>query len=189
VTRALICAALLAATGAREARADAPAPPAAPVATASREPAHVLSVPLWSLQQAQGISVEYEQMLPRPHWSAAGVAGLHDAADGDYSAVRISLGGELRYWFRARSLRAWYLGFGLDFARSRVTDDVEDRQIGSTLSVAESVSAGYRFVPWRRLEITPSVGFGVTSDFDLTGRLPAWHRGTVTGGITVGWMY
>jgi hypothetical protein len=41
----------------------------------------------------------------------------------------------------------------------------------------------------RRVEVTPSLGLGVKTEIDASGRLPAWTRGEARLGLTVGWLY
>jgi hypothetical protein len=149
-----------------------------------------VSLPVYSVQQAQGIAVEYERfhLLPAP-WSVAVGVDVRDAADGDYGSTAVSVSGEARYWFRRRAMTGWFLGAGLALTHSTITDRVDDRRVGETLAVGIAAQAGYRFVPWRTLEITPSLGIERRREFDLDGRLPAWSHGSITTGLTIGWMF
>jgi hypothetical protein len=177
VKPALICAAILVAATAGAAHAD--------------EYARAVSVPVYSLQQAQGIAVEYEQLHLLPErWSVAGGLGIRDSADADFASTSLSASAEVRYWFRnGVAMRGWFVGAGLDMTWTSLTDRIDDRSIGSSLAVAETVQLGYRMVPWRQLEITPSLGIELVSDVDLTGRLPVWTHGSLTTGLTVGWLF
>ena len=64
-----------------------------------------------------------------------------------------------------------------------------DRWIHTTLEIGASALIGYRFAPWRGLELTPYGGLTWRRDVDLTGRLPSWSRAGVAGGLTLGWLF
>ena len=157
---------------------------------AGAEPQQAVSVPVYSLQQAQGIAVEYERfdVIPGP-WSLTGGIGIRDAADGDYSSTATSASAEARYWFRKTQMRGWFVAGGFNLTWTTLTDEVDDRHVGSSLAIAETLQGGYRWVPWRTLEITPSLGLEYRTEVDLGGRLPGWSRGSLTTGLTVGWLF
>jgi hypothetical protein len=158
----------------------------------------VVSVPLVSLQGLAGVAARYEALVPGRRWSLGAGTGLRAHAGGDYRSMVLSAGGEARYWLSgravlsdlpARSMVGWFTGGRLDVAWTRTTDRVEDRSIGDNLALAATATFGYRIAARGRVEITPAVGLGVTSDLDLRGRLSPWTRPVARLGLTVGWMF
>lgn len=153
---------------------------------------HVLSL------GARSLSVEYERFVLPPKLSVAAGFGIRDNAGGEYEAMTVAAGAEVRYWFSGRAV--WsrlgpgnmagpYVAGRLDLARTSTRDDVLDESLGSTVTVAESIAAGYRFVAFRRLEITPSLGVSVRTEIDTSGRLSPWTRGAAVAGLTLGWLF
>jgi hypothetical protein len=165
--------------------------PAAPL-----ENAITIAIP--SLDGGRGIQVGYERWLPAHRISLTASAQLREAAVGDYTGVRAGLGGELRWYWRARSflhaqptgsMIGWFVSGRVDVDLDGTHDTTSERWIGTTLEVGTSALVGYRFAPWRGLEITPSAGLTWRHDIDLTGRLPGWSRGGIAGGLSAGWMF
>lgn len=161
-------------------------------------PRHVVSVPLLSLAGAAGIGVQLEQKLAAPRWSIAVALAARGNAGGDYSSLATTISVEARYWLRghavwcdlpARSAVGWFAGARLDMTRVRTRDTIDDRSLGSSLGFAEALTLGYRFAVKRRVEITPSIGLGVKSEVDTSGRLPSWTRGDGRIGLTLGWLF
>lgn len=157
-----------------------------------------VSVGLWSLQGLAGLQGQYEQLMANRRWSWIAGGGFRWNAGGDYSSQTLAAGGEARWWILGRavwakapprSMLGWYLGVRVDLAWTRTHDDVGARTIGQNLALAATGTLGYRFLIAGRVELTPMIGLGVTREFDLTGRLPSWPRGTGRLGLTAGWMF
>ncbi len=169
---------------------------AAAAAEPARAPQNAVSLQLASLS-ARSLAVEYERALWLPRLSLAGGVGARDTADGDYQGTALGAGIEARYWLSGRAL--WtrlrearvgaYLGARLDVAYSTLTDTVRSERIGTSWSIAESVSFGYRLAFWDRLELTPSAGLAVRTEFDGPGRLPPWTRGSLSFGLALGYLF
>jgi hypothetical protein len=86
-------------------------------------------------------------------------------------------------------MRGWFASLRLEVAHTSIEHETEDRTIGALLTTSLALSAGYRFVPWRRLELTPSIGAAVIREAGLDGRSPASTRGAPVIGLTLGWMF
>jgi hypothetical protein len=182
--RALIVIAVLLAAG--EARADDEAPP----------PRYTASLGTTSLL-AHGLSVELERDLPRYRISAVGALALRSTAGGDYDSSTIGVGAEVRYWFRrgaiwtrrpAGSPVGWYAALRLDTSHTSVTD-ASDAEIGAQHTVGLAALGGYRFAPWRGLEVRPFAGFTIRHDRDHHGKLAGWTRPGFAYGLAVGWSW
>ncbi len=144
---------------------------------------------------ARGISIQYERLLLRK-LSIVGGVGARRSSRGDYSSTVLSLRSEARWWLVAHEgwsgldgMVGMYLGGGVDLARTSVHDRVEDRDIGSSYELDESLTFGYRFVAFGFQEITPYLGLLAVHDFDESGRLASNTRFTGEFGFTVGWMF
>ncbi|HUH04716.1 MAG TPA: hypothetical protein VML75_22120 [Kofleriaceae bacterium] len=164
--------------------------------TARRD--RVVSLALPALQGFGGIAAQAEQLLPERRISLVAGLGVRSSAGEDFGSRTLSLGGEARYWFTGRalwtrlperSMVGWFTGARLDVAWTDTRDRVEDRDIGSNLGLAVTATSGYRIAIRRRVEVTPSLGLGLTTEIDPTGRLPALVRGTLRLGLTAGWMF
>lgn len=135
-----------------------------------------------------GASLGYEHELT-PRWSVVGLAGARAAALGDYSSLTLTAGAELRLWiWTHRELRGLYVALHASAGRTRVDDDVTGARIGTSVEFTERVDVGWRFVPWRRLTLAPTLGVGDHQDLDMTGRLAAFNAPTVMLGFEVGWL-
>ena len=106
------------------------------------------------------------------------------------------VGGEVRWYFRQKSflhaqptgsMVGWWTGGRLDVAVDGTQDEMTDRWIGTTVEIGTSALVGYRFAPWRGLEISPSLNGGVRHEF--AKRLPGWTRPMGGIGLTVGWLF
>jgi hypothetical protein len=173
---------LAAATPARA--ADPPPPAPAPEA-----PRHVASLPLLAVSGGT-LALQGERYLgPERRWSVALALGLRAAAGGDYGSLALSLGGEGRWWFhRPARGTGGFAGARLDVARTAVSDDTHDVALPTTWSWATSLLVGYRWVLWRHLELTPELGLVRTVEVP-EGRLVAQSRGSLSIGLTIGWMF
>ncbi len=159
---------------------------------------NALTVAVPSLDGARGIQVGYERWLPRPQISITASVQLREAAVGDYTGIRAGVGGEVRWYFRQKSflhaqptgsMVGWWTGGRLDVAVDGTHDLMSDRWLGTTVEIGTSALVGYRFSPWRGLEITPCAGVTWRHDIDLSGRLPGWSRAGFAGGLSAGWMF
>jgi hypothetical protein len=178
------------------AQATASATPAPP---ALAEPLHndvQISIP--SLDGAHGLEVGYERWLPAHRLSLTVTGQLRESAIGDYTGIHAGVGFELRWYPRASGWRSaqpygsmvgWFLGERVDVGLDATHDREAHRWLDNTLEIGAMSRLGYRFAPWRGLEISPSVGIGWRHDTDLEGRIPGWTRPTLSGGLSVGWMY
>ncbi len=93
---------------------------------------------------------------------------------------RLSLVNSLSYRFSG----------GDEFDTREVGGGFEGRFLGSSMSYAESVVGGVRFMFWRRLEATPQVGIGLRQELDPRGRLePQNHLDVLRLGLTLGVMF
>lgn len=157
-------------------------------------PASAISVQLPSLN-ASGMNLQYERFALPDAWSLAAGLGLRSTAGGDYDSMSMSAGAEIRYWFTGRafrsSLRHAMVGpfAAARFDMGRTTTSMDERTIGTMLTLTETLSLGYRFAMWQRVELTPSLGLALRTDIDRHGSLPTATRGTPTLGLTLGWMY
>lgn len=178
--RALLIAVALAGA-ARGAAAQAP----------SREWA--VAVPIHGLLGG-GLVIEGEQQVLR-RWSLSGFAGLRSSASGDFRSTTASLGAELRWWMLGwtagsplrESIAGGYLGAGLELSTLWLRDEPAGRTVGSTTSVAVTAQVGYRFAPWSRIAITPSVGLAIGRD--VTGDLPDRFTVRPRWGLTAGVLF
>jgi len=183
--------------------AAAPAPAAALAAPApTATPPDVRRQDVWislpSLDGLTGVAAGYERFLPDRRLSLAATAGLRHTATGDYSGVAGAVGVEARWYWRGRalwtrqprgSMVGWYVGGRASLGLSHTTNLADQRDLGTTAVVAAAGVIGYRFAPWRGLTVTPSASVGLSSDHDLSGRLPPWTRGSFGVGLAVGWMF
>lgn len=170
----------------------------APAARAEPRRDRAASLQLHSLQGLAGVAGQYEQVIPGRTWSWLAGGGLRaGAGGGDYGSRAVSVSAEARYWLRgsavwsdlpARSMVGWFVGVRGDLAWTHTIDRTRDVGIGDNLAVAVTGTFGYRFEV-RRVEVTPAIGLGSTREFDLTGRMPSWRRGTLRLGMTVGWLF
>ena len=190
---------LLALAAAGPVAAGSPAAAPAATVTALREPPrNALSLPLLSLSGLAGVGLQYEHQLEARRFSVAVALAARGNAGGDYRSLATSASIELRYWLKGRAVwchlprRAmvgWFAGARLDASRTTTHDRVEDRDLSASQAFAETLTFGYRFAIRGRVELTPSLGFGLRSEIDTSGRLPSWTRSTFTLGFTAGWLF
>ncbi|MCB9561583.1 MAG: hypothetical protein H6708_14345 [Kofleriaceae bacterium] len=194
---ALVAAALLGAGVVPAAAQPAEAPAAEATERATPPP------PRWGAALALpsltygGLAVDVERDLPARGFSLVGGAVIRAAATGDYGSTTLGASAEIRRWFKRRAIWThqprgamigWYLGGRLDVATMRLTDDAGAR-VGGQVTIAASVLGGYRLAPWRGLTVTPTLGLSHRVELDPDGRLPAWHRGAITFGVDLGWLF
>lgn len=148
---------------------------------------------------ADGASLQYERYLAPPRYSLAGALGLRSGASGDYSAMTPSAGIEARWWLPGRSaVGAWagramigpFVSLRLDLSWTVLSDDLQDRTVGSMVDLAETAWFGWRFSLLRKVEWTVQMGAGLRHEIDPDGRIASQTRWTPFAfGTTVGWMF
>jgi hypothetical protein len=157
-------------------------------ALAAELPRNALSLQVPSLF-ASGIAGQYERAVLTKFSLVAGL-GLRSGASGDFDSRTVALGGEARVWIREDwNVSGPYVGARLDVARFSLHDEVEDRLVGKSWSITESLQAGWRFRIRDRVEITPSIGFGVRQEITDGGPLASWSRGALLFGLTAGALF
>lgn len=175
---------------------------AAPVAEHVTAPPSILenaiaiSVP--SVDGLRGLTASFEHFVPGRHVSVAVSAALRESATGDYTGVRVGGGAELRWYWRAAhkavfarqpagSMVGWFAGMRFDLALDATHDDVDAHWLPMTIETDAKLTLGYRFVPWRNLEVTPWLEMGVRHE--AVRRMPDWSRPLAGLGLSVGWMF
>jgi hypothetical protein len=133
-----------------------------------------------------GAVLQYERLVSS-RFSLAGSVGARFGASGDFASRAYSLGTELRYWLRPDAMRGFYFFGRVDGTLTSV--QLGDRSLGSAFDLAETVGAGYRFVLFDRIEVTPYLGGGALTTFDGAGRLSPYTRAVVKLGLTVGVVF
>jgi hypothetical protein len=146
------------------------------------DPHDAVSLELTSLQPTT-VTIELDHDLGRRKLSLAAAAGVRSSALGDYSSWTYGAGVELRRW-RRRPMRGWYGGIGLDLSATRLTQEMDDRALGTTWTTSASLSLGYRFVLIRTVAVTPSIGSGVVVERGPMSPMTA--RGVGVVGVTAG---
>ena len=174
----LLCLMLAASTAAAE--------PGATIAAKTAPPRHAISLHLLSLD-TRGLAIEGERRL-RPRLSAVAGLALRAPAGGDYESLAITGSGEARWWIKG-AITGPYLGARIDLSRASIRAVDGGQRIGQTLTVAESLTAGWRFAFWGRLEITPSASLGLRHEIDLDGRLAPWTRASLGLALTAGVLF
>lgn len=112
-------------------------------------------------------------------------------AGADLTSRTGTLGATATWWpfsSCARPMRRLAVSAHLSARLTFVTDDVMDERIGGSWTLTQRLDVGYRFVIFRRLTLTPSVGLGVREDLDLTGRLAGTARPIFGVGFELGWL-
>lgn len=154
----------------------------AAIAVAHAEPHHAVSLELTTLQPTT-LTIELDRDLRRRKLSVAAAVGVRSAALGDYSSWTYGGGIEIRRW-RRQPMRGWYGGLGVDLAATRMTQEMDDRALGTTWTTSASLALGYRFVLIRTVAITPSFSTGFAIERGPIS--PATARGVGVVGITAG---
>ena len=173
-------------------------------ATASAEPASVIerraapanAISLHALSLGtRGLAIEGERHVRERFSAVVGLAGRAPAG-GDYISRSVTASSELRWWIKGdapwasyagRAMVGPYVGFRVDAGYTWTGSGGVG--IGSTMIVGESVTSGYRFAFWHRLEVTPSVSLGFRHELDLEGRLAPWTRGSLGLALKVGVLF
>jgi len=159
---------------------------------------NAISIAVPTVDGFRGIGVGYERWMPGRELSISVSAHGRESASGDYTGVTGGVGAELRWYWRsdrkawlsrqpAGSMAGWFAAARVDVAIAATHDRVSDDWLGTAVELGGTVSLGYRIAPWRGLEITPSFGLGRRREF--APGLPDWSRGTLSLGLTAGWMF
>jgi hypothetical protein len=165
--------------------------------------AHVdqlVEVALPSVDTGRGLAGGYERRLAGRNVTYALRGELRESASGDYTGIRVGVGAEVRWFWRAPhaawltvlppgSLAGWYLAAGSYAAADATHADTDHRWLGTTFELGGVARIGYRIAPWRGLAITPSAGLEIQRELDVSGRLAGVTRGGVAFGLDVGWMF
>jgi hypothetical protein len=143
---------------------------------------------------ARGGSLLYERYVSPPDVSLVGMIGARFPALQDYASTTLTAGIEGRYWLlgedrRRCAMQGPYLGMRVVFGWTTVTDEMTDRQIGTSIGIDPTLWLGYRFAIAEKLEITPALGLGSRIFIDPGGHLAATSRPTASLGLTAGWMF
>lgn len=194
----LTCAAAALATNAR-ADEGSPAPRERPTTLSTCDrvgPKNAISTQPFSLF-ARGVMASYERLLI-PRVSLVGIAGYRAAAQGDYDSSTIHGGLEGRVWIRPSvdikcgmyAMSGPFAGLRLGVGYTRLEDEVENnRFVGSSVAFSPTANLGWRFVLYRVIEITPSLGLGVRADLDPPSGLVSAPRPAIALNLSVGWMF
>ncbi|MFT3691731.1 MAG: hypothetical protein QM831_01235 [Kofleriaceae bacterium] len=153
-----------------------------------------------SLDTGRGIDGGYEHWFPAQRMSMILRGELREAASGDYTGIRLGVGAEADYFWRANRGAwlsvmpegfpvGWFVGVGVYLAGDATHDDEDHRWLGTTTELGLAGRIGYRIAPWRGLLITPSVGLEGQRDIDLSGRLDGANRFGLTVGLDFGWWF
>jgi hypothetical protein len=143
---------------------------------------------------ARGAAVMYERFVAPPTVSVVGLAGVRGAATGDYASTTFDAGVEARAWMLGRRISHCergamvgpYLGLRMDVGYTSLRDTITSRAAGTSVDFDPTFFIGYRFVLWRVVELTPSLGAGARIDDD---GLALQARPTLTFGLSIGWMF
>ncbi len=166
------------------------------VKPAAESPRNALSLQLMALASS-GITLQYERFIGPPRRiSLVTSIGARRSGGDDYSVFETAMGGEVRFWLEGKmagyrfdgpAMVGPYLGLGVDFGMTRLTQD--GHQLGTSMRVAEGLSFGIRFAPAHRLEITPSIGTGLRTEWGPHGLAPWTRFEVVRLGLTIGVLF
>lgn len=158
-------------------------------------PRNAFELQMLSLEN-HGLTFQYERYVPR-HFSVLTAMGLRLSGGHDYDVVEMGYGVEGRVWlagkgpfvtFSDRTMIGPYLGLRFDTGLTHVSAD--GHSLGGNIRLAESGNLGVRVVFFHMLEVTPSLGFGLHTDFDPRGRLSPWTRPELFKlGLTLGALF
>lgn len=171
---------------------------AAPAAADDGPFLNSVTVALPSIDGLRGAQLAYERWLPciRLSWAVSGQ--LRQTASGDFGGTTAGVGGEARWYWRARAwlthqhrgaMVGWFIGARVDVAADWIRDRVADRSLGTGFAFGVASRIGYRIAPWRGLELTPLIGLSWRHDLDLAGRVPGSSATTLSLGMSAGWMF
>lgn len=153
---------------------------------------HLATAPLAFI--GRGLTFSYERRpLPLRYrrLSATALVGFRAGAGGDFTSRTGTLGAAVTWWplsSAARPMRRLAVSLHTSASLTSVTDEVMDERIGSSWTLTQRLDVGYRFVLFRHLTLTPSLGLGAREDLDRTGRLAATARPIFGLGFELGWL-
>lgn len=160
-------------------------------------PRNALTVPLVALFNS-GFALEYERFFAPPHFSLVTAAGLRSSGGRTLDVLEASFGLEGRLWiwgkgpfsrYDGRAMVGPYLGLRFDYGASRVWTE-SGRGLGSAVRFGEALTFGVRLTVARHVHVTPSVGFGVRTEIDPSGRLaPLTSFEALRMGLAVGALF
>jgi hypothetical protein len=141
-----------------------------------------------------GLAIEADRQLAG-RLSISGLGGARSTAAGDYDSLSLGLAAEVRWWLLGwtvksplrESIVGGYFGAGAELSRVWLRRD--GRGVGATTSATAVGSFGYRFAPWSRVSITPSIGLAIGRDVDLDGRVPDRTTFRLRLGLTLGALF
>jgi hypothetical protein len=146
-----------------------------------------ISVQLATLDRTGG-SLEAERATGWRKTSIALSLGARSAARGDFDSRTAGAGLELRRWLRrSTAMRGWYVAASTDLSRTTIDDALDGRRVGAMTTWSLGASTGYRFVLWRHLELTPSLGLATVIESGTMS--PATTRGAGILGLTAGAVF
>jgi len=167
-----------------------------PFLFADETPRNVFELQMMSLEN-HGITLQYERLAAPPRISVLTALGFRLSGGHDYDVVEMDYGVEGRLWlvgkapfvtFSDRTMIGPYLGVRFDTGLTHVSAD--GHSLGGNIRLAESGNLGIRVVFFKLLEVTPSLGFGLHTDFDPRGRLSPWTRPELVKlGLTMGALF
>ena len=146
---------------------------------------------------SDGVAVQYERFMRR-RWSVVAGPAVRFGAGGDYSSFHAGLGAEVRYWILGEApLDDWarpamvgpFVAARLDLSWMTLSNDVQNRTIGSLVTLAEGAWLGYRLTAFEHVELSLLLGGVVRHEIDPAGRLAAYTRPALGFGLTLGWMF
>ena len=168
----------------------------ATTATAAADvPDTTVSVELAGFRE-RGLIIDVERDLPERRISVDAGVVLRASAGGDYTSRTAGIGGEVRYWFKRDAIWTsrprgsaigWYVGGRIDLARTSLAMD--GMTLGSERQLGISALGGYRFAPWRGLEIRPYTGIAIRREWNAGDRVSPWTRGGIVFGFAAGWTW
>ncbi len=84
-------------------------------------------------------------------------------------------------------MTGWYVAARTDLARTSVTDEMDDRRIGTLTTWSAGVSTGYRWVLFHAVELTPSIGMSYVVEGGTMSPTTSRTAGVI--GLTAGWIF
>jgi hypothetical protein len=152
---------------------------------------HAVSLHLLTLGTG-GLAAQYERIPDDLRVSFVASAGYRAGAGDDFSSTTFAIGGGMRWWPWAdiddddRRTGGFFLEGRVDVGWTRVTDEIENRVVGSSVDLAESVHVGWRFVLFDRVELSPTLGFGLSHQLDPEGLLAPSTEGKLGLALLLG---
>jgi hypothetical protein len=146
---------------------------------------------------AHGVALQYERYVAPRRFSLVLGAGLRSSSRQDYESWVTTVGIEPRWWLAQGDRRSRlgrdamvgpYLSLRSDVSFLSMSDTTREKWVGGNIGLSVVGAFGWRFTIGR-VELTPSLGLGWRSDFDVTERLAPWSRPLLRFDWTAGWMF